>query len=403
MDINLTIKEIADSLEPQLIRIRRAIHRNPELAFEEHVTSALVCQELEDAGIQYSDGVAGTGVVAHIRGSVSTGPTILLRADLDALPIHEQTELTYASERAGIMHACGHDLHTASLLGCAFILQQLRTKFSGTIRLVFQPAEERLPGGALSMIREGVLDADENGPAPSCCIAQHVLPSLEAGTLGFRSGIFMASADELYIDITARGGHAATPHQLDGDAVLVAAHVIVALQSIVSRNNPSDIPSVLSIGRIEAKGATNVIPSSVQLQGTFRTMNEDWRESAHHRIEQVVTNTASAYGARAHVEVRKGYPMLTNDSSLTNIAIDAALSYVGESRVDEVPIWMAGEDFAYFSQKCNSLFYVLGVGPSPNLHSSDFCPDESALKIGSGFMAFLALKIIGKLASVKNF
>ncbi len=398
-EIHNTVKRIAESIQPQVIRIRRAIHQNPELAFEEHATSALICQKLESAGIQYSDGLAGgTGVIAHIQGSVP-GPTILLRADIDALPIHEQTGLPFASKHAGVMHACGHDMHTASLLGCAFILQELRTQFAGRIRLIFQPAEEKLPGGALSMIREGALRSDENGPAPSCCIAQHVLPSLKAGILGFRPGTFMASADELYIDITADGGHAAAPQRLNGDAVLAAAHVIVALQSIVSRNNPTDIPGVLSIGLVEARGATNVIPSSVHLEGTFRTMNEDWRESAHQRIRQVVTNTALAYGAQANVEIRKGYPMLVNDSSLAGIARDAALFYAGGPNVKEISVWMAGEDFAYFSQKCKSLFYILGAGPSPDLHTSGFCPDESALETGSGFMAFLALKILKQLSA----
>jgi len=388
-----SVQEIAASLQYQLVNIRREIHRNPELAFEEYATSALICQELRNAGIQYSNGIAGTGVVAHIQGG-APGPTILLRADLDALPIHEQTDLSFTSINAGVMHACGHDLHTASLLGSAFILQQMRSRFAGTVRLIFQPSEEKLPGGALAMIQEGVLDSDENGPAPSCCIAQHVLPSLEAGTLGFRSGTFMASTDEIYIEITAQGGHAATPHRYEADPILAAAHVIIALQSIISRNSPSDIPSVLSIGRVEANGATNVVPSVVQLQGTFRALDESWRESAHHRIEQVVTNTASAYGAHADIEIRKGYPHLTNNITMTGIAMDAARTYIGESSVEELPIWMASEDFAYFSQQCNSLFYALGVGPSSDLHTADFNPDESTLTIGSGFMAFLALKLL---------
>ncbi|MCY4160063.1 MAG: M20 family metallopeptidase [Bacteroidetes bacterium] len=387
------IRKVAESLKPRVVRIRREIHRNPELSFREHATSALICRELEDAGIPHSAGIAGTGVVAHIQGTMP-GPTILLRADMDALPIHEQTDLPYASNNAGIMHACGHDLHTASLLGTALILQDLRNKFAGTIRLVFQPAEEKLPGGASFMIREGVLNSNEYGPAPSCCIAQHVHPSHKAGTLGFRSGTFMASADELYIDITAKGGHAATPNLLDGDVVLATSHVIIALQSIVSRNSPADIPSVLSIGRVEAEGSTNVIPSSVQLQGTFRTMNESWRKIAHQRIKQVATNTASAHGAHANIEIRKGFPTLVNDARITRMALDIATAYVGESSVMALPIWMAGEDFAYFSQQCSSLLYILGVGPSSNLHSPDFNPDESALTVGIGFMAFFVLKLL---------
>lgn len=391
-----TIQDISESLLPRLTHLRREIHRTPELAFEEHQTSALICRELKSSGIPYTDGVADTGVVARIQGTMP-GPTILLRADLDALPINENTSLPFASEHPGVMHACGHDMHVASLLGCAFILQQLRPHLRGTVRLVFQPAEERLPGGALEMIRAGVLDTDENEAAPSYCIAQHVQPTLKAGTLGFRPGTFMASADELYITITAEGGHAAAPHNLNGDPVLAAAHVITALQSIVSRNTPSDIPAILSIGRVEANGATNVIPSCVQLEGTFRSMDEAWRASAHQRIYQVITQTAQAYGAYAQVDLRKGYPMLSNDSELTQVAHNAATLYVGKQMVKALPIWMVSEDFAYFTRKCPSLLYTLGVGPSPDLHTSEFCPDESSLCVGAGFMAFLTLKVIHHL------
>ncbi len=391
--IQHTIRETAASLLPELICLRREIHQSPELAFQEHKTSALVCRELEKFGVSYSGGIAGTGVIARIHGSIP-GPTILLRADLDALPIHEKTNLPFSSEYSGIMHACGHDMHTASLLGTAFILQDLREKIAGTIRLVFQPSEEKLPGGALSMIQEGALDALEDEEAPSYCIAQHVLPTLKTGMLGFRSDTFMASADELYIHITASGGHAAQPDQLDGDPVIAAAHVIIALQSVISRNNPSDIPGILSIGKINAPGATNIIPSMVELEGTFRTMDETWRESAHQRIQQIVTKTASAYGTVANVEIRKGYPMLMNDTNLAEIGHRAALAYVGESNIVDLPVWMAGEDFTYYCQQCPGLLYGLGVGPSPDLHTSEFCPDESALEIGAGFMAFLSLKAI---------
>lgn len=392
-EIKLEIQRAAKSLLPQLIHLRREIHRKPELAFKEHATSALICKELEDHGIPYSKGVAGTGVVVEIQGP-SAGPTILLRAELDALPIQEETDLPYGSEHEGLMHACGHDMHMASLLGCAFLLQEFRAQISGTVRLIFQPSEEVLPGGALAMIREGVLEDNQQVPAPSYCIAQHVLPSLPVGTLGFCSGTFMASADELYLKIIAEGGHAAKPECLSGDAVLAAAHVIVALQSVCSRNNPTTIPSVLSIGKVEANGATNVIPSSVELHGTFRTMDESWRESAHHRIRQIITNTAEAYGAKAHVDIRKGYPMLTNHETLTEFARDTACAYVGESNVQELPVWMASEDFAYFCQKSDGLFYGLGVGPCSDLHTSNFCPDESVLEIGSGYMVFLTLRVM---------
>ncbi|MDE2827800.1 MAG: M20 family metallopeptidase [Bacteroidota bacterium] len=386
------IKIAAKALLPRLISLRRTIHQNPELAFEEHATSALVRKELTGIGIQHVAAAADTGVIATIQGS-RPGPTVLLRADLDGLPIQEKTNLPFASKKAGVMHACGHDMHTASLLGAAFILHQFRDRIAGNIRLVFQPAEELLPGGALAIINAGALDPDKDVPAPTYCIAQHVMPSLPASTLGFRAGAFMASSDELYIEILSDGGHAAKPHQLSGDPVLAAAHVVVALQGIVSRHRPPEIPGVLSIGRINADGATNVIPPNVQLEGTLRAMSEYWRESAHERIRETVEHTAQAHGTKARVEIRKGYPILVNNPTLTKTAMDAAVSFVGKPQVKDVPLWLASEDFAYFLQQCEGLFYTLGVGPSPDLHTADFSPDESALEVGAGFMAFLAMTV----------
>ncbi|MCY3614632.1 MAG: M20 family metallopeptidase [Bacteroidetes bacterium] len=386
------IKIAAKALLPRLISLRRTIHQNPELAFEEHATSALVQKELTGIGIQCITAVANTGVIATIRGS-RPGPTVLLRADLDGLPIQEKTNLPFASKKAGVMHACGHDMHTASLLGAASILHQLRDRIAGNIRLVFQPAEELLPGGALAMINAGALDPDGDVPAPTYCIAQHVMPSLPASMLGFRAGVFMASSDELYIEILSDGGHAAKPHLLSGDPVLAAAHIVVALQGIVSRHRPPEIPGVLSIGRINADGATNVIPPNVQLEGTLRAMSENWRESAHERIRKTVEHSAQANGTKARVEIRKGYPILVNNPTLTKTAMDAAVSFVGKLQVKDIPLWLASEDFAYFLQQCEGLFYTLGVGPSPDLHTAGFSPDESALEVGAGFMAFLAMTV----------
>jgi len=396
MELTSTIKHLAEAIQPEMVRIRRAIHRNPELSFQEFETSDLIRRELDNFNIEYTDPSTETGVIAHVRGA-HAGPTILLRADIDALPIHEQTDSPFISKNSGVMHACGHDMHTASLLGCGYILHQLREHLKGTIRLVFQPAEEKLPGGASSMISGGILDATETEPAPSYCIAQHVMPSSPAGTLGFRSGPFMASADEIYIRIEADGGHAAKPEDLSADSILVAAHMIVALQSIVSRTIPPEIPSVLTIGRIEADGATNIIPSKVLLEGTFRCFDENWRQQAWDRILQVIHHTATAYGAAVDVDIKKGYPGVINDPSLTKLAQDTAAHYLGQDQVEMVPIWMAGEDFAYFSEKCDSLLYTLGVGPSDDLHTPTFCPDESALEIGSGFMAFLTNQAIHNL------
>jgi len=394
--ITSTIKDLAESIQPEMVRIRRSIHHNPELSFQEFETSDFIRRELTHFNIEFTNPNTKTGVIAHVRGAHS-GPTILLRADIDALPIDEDNVSPITSKNQGIMHACGHDMHTASLLGCGYILQQLREHLSGTVRLVFQPAEEKLPGGAVSMIAGGILNATETEQAPSYCIAQHVMPSSPAGTLGFRSGTFMASADEIYIRIENDGGHAAKPENLATDNILVAAHVITALQSVVSRNIPPETPAVLTIGRIETDGATNIIPSKVLLDGTFRCFDEKWREVAGDRILQVVQNTAKAFGAEIDVEIRKGYPVLINAPSLTQLAQDTATHYLGKDHVESLPIWMASEDFAYFSEKCNSLLYTLGVGPSDDLHTSTFCPDESALEIGSGFMALLTFKAMNNL------
>ena len=395
-ELSSTIKDLAEAIQPEMVRIRRAIHRNPELSFQEFETSDLIRRELTNFNIEFTNPNTETGVIAHVRGA-HPGPTILLRADIDALPIDEETVSPFTSLKSGVMHACGHDMHTASLLGCGYILHQLREHLRGVIRLVFQPAEEKLPGGALSMIEGGILSATKTESAPSYCIAQHVLPSSPVGTLGFRSGAFMASADEIYIRIENDGGHAAKPEDLATDNILVAAHVIVALQSIVSRNMPPEIPSVLTIGRIEADGATNIIPSKVLLDGTFRCFDQPWRQQAWERIQQVVHHTAQAYGATIDLQIKQGYPGVINDPPLTQLALEMATHYLGEDRVEHLPIWMAGEDFAYFSEKCDSLLYTLGVGPSDDLHTPTFCPDESALEVGSGFMAFLTFEALKHL------
>ena len=385
------IREAAARVFPEVVQLRRELHRCPELAFEEFDTARLIHQTLSQLELPVQTGVAGTGLVASIRGA-GPGPTVLLRADLDALPIHESTGLDFASEREGLMHACGHDFHTASLLGTAMILNDLRPHFRGTVRLVFQPSEERLPGGAAQMIREGVLDPNGDELAVEAAFAQHVMPGMPAGTLGIRPGAFMASADEIYITVTARGGHAAMPHRMQADAVLAASHVVVALQSVISRNCPPNIPSVLSFGKILAEGATNVIPDSVQLEGTFRAMDEDWRYSAHEMIRRVANSTAQAFGASARVDITVGYPALHNDPGLAQFVLEAARDYVDEEAVIDADQWFASEDFAYFLQSTKGVFYTLGVGNTGALHTAQFNPDETALRTGCGFMAYLAWK-----------
>ncbi len=388
------IKTLAGEVFPEVVRLRRAIHRQPELAFEEYETARLVKQTLAPLGLTMQTGVAKTGVVATLQGG-RPGPSIMLRADMDALPIHEANDFDFASQHPGKMHACGHDAHTSSLLGTALILHRIREHVHGAVRFVFQPSEERLPGGAQAMMEEGALAESAAGAAPEVAFGQHVTPELPAGTLGVRSGMYMASADELYLTVRGQGGHAAAPHRLRADAVLAAAHVVTALQSIVSRHCPPDVPGVLSIGRFIADGATNVLPEAVRLEGTFRAMDEAWRFRAHELMRRVATHTAEAFGAEVDFEIRVGYPALYNHPAPTAFVREAAVDYVGEAHTVDLDLWFASEDFAYYLRAVPGTFYRLGTGNEARgithgLHTPRFTIDEEALRLGPGFMAYLA-------------
>ncbi len=388
------IKALADEVFPQVVRLRRTIHQNPELAYEEEETARLVAETLRPLGLDVRTGVAKTGVVATLTGGLP-GPTIALRADMDALPIQEANTFDFASRNPGRMHACGHDAHTSSLLGTATILARLKDQLRGSVRFLFQPSEEKLPGGAKPMIDAGALRADDANAAPVAVFGQHVQPDLPAGKIGVRSGRYMASADELYLTVRGTGGHAAGPHLLDTDPVLVAAHIVVALQSVISRNCPPDVPSVLSIGRVVADGATNVIPPQARMEGTFRAMEEAWRFRAHELIRRVARNTAAAFGAEVDVEIEVGYPALVNDPETTLFARDAAVAYVGEANTVELDLWYASEDFAYYLKELPGTFYRIGTGNRDRgivhgLHTPRFTIDEDALRIAPGFMAYLA-------------
>ena len=383
-----SIKAAADEVAPDVIALRRALHRHPELSGEEHETARRVTEWLGDLDLDVRTGVYGTGVVGTLDGG-EPGPTLLLRADMDALPIREETGLDFASENDGVMHACGHDFHTSSLLGTASILAQHREAVHGQVRFCFQPHEERIPGGAKFMIENGVLDATDGVPAPEAAFGQHVKPDLPPGTIGVRSGWFMASTDEVYVTVEGEGGHAANPHEAV-DPVYVASQIVGALQSLVSRRCPPGVPSVLTIGRLIADGATNVIPDTARLEGTFRAMDADWRFRAHDLFRQIVQRTAEAHSATAQVEVREGYPALHNDEESTLLVQRAAREYVGPDRTVDADQWFAGEDFAYFLRECPGTFYQLGVGSAHGLHTSQFDPDEDALRTGTGFMAYLA-------------
>ena len=382
---------LAAALAPTLVGWRRHLHRTPELSFHEHETAAFVAATLRETGLDPLENVGGTGVVAHVRGALP-GPVVALRADIDALPIAEETGLDFASERPGVMHACGHDVHTACLLGAARLLHAHRASLAGTVRLVFQPGEELIPGGATAMIAAGVLGEMDGVGAPVAMFGQHVVPQLAAGRLGVRAGAFMASADELYLTVRGAGGHAADPAALV-DTVLVQAHILVALQSVVSRNCPPGVPSVLSFGRVEALGATNVVPDEVRLAGTFRSMDQPWRERAHGLIRRVAEQTAGAFGATVDVEIRVGYPALVNDAAAAALVRETAERLVGAA-VD-VPMWYASEDFAYYGRHVPAAFSVLGVGAAgvdapAGLHTPRFAPDEAALPVGAAFLAALA-------------
>jgi len=382
-------KATADDIYSDVVALRRTFHQHPELSGEEHETAARVADALRDLDLDVRTGIHGTGVLGVLDGG-KPGPTVLLRGDMDALPIQEETGLDFSSENDGVMHACGHDAHTSSLLGAAMILAQHRDDVHGQVRFCFQPHEEKLPGGAKFMIEEGVLDERDGTPGPKAVFGQHMKPGLPAGTIGVRPGWFMASSDEVYVTVNGEGGHAANPHEVSADATYVASQIVVALQSIISRNCPPGVPSVLTIGRLLADGATNVIPASARLEGTFRAMDEDWRFRAHDLIERVATRTAEAHGATAEVEVKTGYPALYNHEGPTSIVKEAATEYVGPERTVDADRWFAGEDFAYFLQERPGTFYQLGAGTDHGLHTSQFAVDEEALRTGAGFMAYLA-------------
>jgi len=383
------IKATADDVYSEVVGFRRTLHRHPELSGEEHETARRVAERLRALGLDVRTGIYETGVLATLDGG-KPGPTVLLRGDMDALPIREKTGLDFASENEGIMHACGHDVHTSSLLGAAMILAQHRDEVHGQVRFCFQPHEEKLPGGAQFMIEEGVLDGANGTSDVEAVFGQHVKPGLPAGTIGVRPGWFMASSDEVYVTVEGEGGHAANPHDLDADATYVASQIVTALQSVISRNCPPDVPSVLSIGRFIADGATNVIPPTARLEGSFRAMDEEWRFRAHDLIERVATRTAEAHGATADVTVKVGYPALYNHEAPTALVKTAATEYVGPERTVDADRWFAGEDFAFFLQERPGTFYQLGAGTDRGLHTSQFSLDEETLRTGAGFLAYLA-------------
>lgn len=387
------IKELAHQYAPEFIAIRRHIHAHPELSFQEFETSKYIQQQLDAFGVKYTAGIAGTGIVAIIEGKNPASKTIALRADIDALPITEANDVPYKSLNTGIMHACGHDVHTTCVLGATRILQELKDEFEGTIKILFQPGEEKHPGGASLMIKDGALE----NPRPDAIIGMHVQPSMEAGLLGFRAGQYMASADEIYITIKGKGGHAAQPH-LTTDTILVASHLVVSLQQVISRNNNPFSPSVLSICAFNGGYTTNVIPSEVKLMGTFRAMDETWRFKAHEIIKKQATELAHAMGAEIEIDILVGYPCLYNNEEVTSRARTKAEEYLGQDNVQDTEVRMGAEDFAFYSQIIPACFFRLGTGNvargiTSGVHTPTFDIDERAIETGIGAMAYLATQL----------
>ena len=388
--IKVKIQALAKEYANEFIEIRHHLHSHPELSFKEFSTSAFVQQKLSSWGIPF-EVKAVTGVVALIRGREPGQRVIALRADMDALPITEENDVPYRSLNTGIMHACGHDVHTTCLLGAARILNDLKEEWEGTVKLIFQPGEEKNPGGASLMIKEGVLE----DPKPSGIFALHVHPGVETGLLSFRGGMIMASADEIYITIRSKGGHAAAP-QITADTILIASHLVVSLQQIISRNNSPFNPSVLSITSFQGGNTTNVIPSEVKLMGTFRAMNEEWRFHAHELIKKQTLELVHAMGAEAVITIDVGYPFVLNDETLNNAARKKGEEYVGAENVVTTELRMGAEDFAFYSHQIPGCFFRLGAGNkakgiTSGVHTPTFNIDENAIEIGMGMMAWLGV------------
>lgn len=387
-----SIKQLSEKYFNDTQSNRRHLHANPELSYQEFNTAQYVSTQLASYGINPIHEIATTGLVAHIEGKNPSKKIVALRADLDALPINEANEVDYKSIVPGVMHACGHDVHTASLLTTSKILNELKDQFEGTVKLIFQPGEEKNPGGASYMIKGGVLE----NPKPSNIIGQHVMPLIPVGKIGFREGMYMASCDEIYLTIIGKGGHGAAP-DLAVDPILIASHIIISLQQIISRNASPKQPTVLTFGKIVGEGATNIIPNEVKIAGTFRAMDEQWRASALEKIKKMAESIAEGMGGRCEVNISKGYPFLQNDPKLTQRIRMAAEHYVGKENIVDLDITLGAEDFSYYSQLIPASFYRIGTrnetkGITSYVHTPTFDIDEDALKIAPGIMAWMAIQ-----------
>jgi amidohydrolase len=392
-----TFQKLSKQYAQEVIAFRRHLHANPELSYQEFNTANYITQKLKEFGLHPQKAIANTGVVVLIEGKNPSKKIIALRADIDALPITEANEIDYKSKNNGVMHACGHDVHSASLLGTAKILNETKSQWEGTVKLIFQPGEEKNPGGASIMIKEGVLQ----NPSPTSIIGQHVFPLLPVGKIGFREGKYMASSDEIYLKVIGKGGHGAAP-ELTIDPVVIASHIIIALQQVISRNASPKQPTVLTFGKITAMGATNIIPNEVNIAGTFRTLDEIWRADGLKKIKKMAESIAEGMGGKCEVDIHHGYPCLENNPELTKAIRTAAVQYVGVENVVDIEQTLGSEDFAYYSQVIPASFYRLGTrneakGITSYVHTPTFNIDEDALKIGPGLMAWMAVQQLSQV------
>jgi len=388
-----SLKKSSEELYETTLNNCRYIHMNPELSFNETNTSNFVAKILIENGIKVFKDFSGTSVIGIVEGS-SKGDTIGFRAELDALPINENSGCEFSSKNSGAMHACGHDIHSSTLLTAAILLQNYKESLKGSVVFVFESGEEQLPGGAKSIIESEVFKR----VLPNKMVGFHILPELEAGKAGFREGRYMASGDEIYLTVKGKGGHAALPQTLV-DPIVIAANLIISLQQLISRKAPPLVPSVLSFGKLYADGATNIIPDKVEIAGTFRTMDEKWRQEAHIFIEQIAQSTAKGMGGECIVEIRKGYPSIFNNIELTKKVANLTEEFLGNENVKILEPRMTTDDFAYFSQMMPSVFFRLGVGFENNkkyqLHNSEFVANEAILKFSPGLLAWLTISILG--------
>lgn len=392
MDFKEKILDLTRTYYPDIVKVYHQLHSNPELSGKEFSTSKTICKILDNLNIPYKKGFAKHGIVAHISNNNSK-KVIALRADMDALPISESTKLPFKSLNPGIMHACGHDIHMSCLLGTAMVLNDLKEELEGIVKLIFQPSEEKIPGGAKKMIDEGVFDDIK----PDIILAQHVMPELNTGTIGLRSGMMMASSDKIEITVKGKGGHAALPAQ-SVDPVVISAHLILSLQQIISRKSLPIIPSVLSFGKVEANGSHNIIPDEVKILGTFRTYNEVWRNQAHKTIESMSKTLTESMGGKCEVIIHKGYPALINDDKTTQLVKKLSRDFLGISNVLELDPDMGSEDFAYFAEQVPAVLYRLGVSKNKDsfipLHNSQFYADTDSFIPGTSLMAYLAFSLL---------